>query len=323
VADSHDKPPRKLELAASDTLAAAAERALALGLAGLKHQERLAASGDVEGLHQLRVATRRVRASIELFASILHATQVRIWQRDLPWLAALAGAVRECDVIAETMRQRAPKIDPKLAESLQPIYDALIERRAEEHHRLAEALASERYRALLARLERPALRKAGAHSQLGPHAPRLVRPMVTSVFRTGTRLKAGAPPEVVHHLRVRVKRLRYALEMLASFGGKRHKKAVRRLEDLQDLLGTFNDVTIAIGWLIAYGETPGVAPAAALAAGAMVQSLRARERKLARRSLKAWRKFERSAIIRDALDEIRSNARPAPEPAAPATESAA
>ncbi|MFZ0659948.1 MAG: hypothetical protein WAM05_14585, partial [Candidatus Binataceae bacterium] len=62
---------------------------------------------------------------------------------------------------------------------------------------------------------------------------------------------------------------------------------------------------IAIAWLIAYASAEGAPAEAVLAAGAMAESLRRRERKLARRCVKAWHKFERGETMKDAIEETR------------------
>ncbi len=118
--------------------------------------------------------------------------------------------------------------------------------------------------------------------------------------------------------------------MIAPLGAKRHKKALARLEALQELLGLFHDTTVASAWLLSYAETSAAPPRTMLAAGALIQSLDSRERKLRRQCTRAWRRLERSDAIRDTLAEIRRAGRlalmpvsaPAPAAAADAGESA-
>jgi CHAD domain-containing protein len=289
--------PRKIVFAPADTLAASA--------------------GEIEPIHQLRVATRRLRAALDLFARVINGTQQRILRRDLPWIAQVAGAVRECDIMTEAIRARAPKLDRALAASLGSVYDAIETRRRDALAALAQLLGSKRYRSMIAQLHAPRINRSGSDALLGPAAAVLLQPIVRSIRRAGTRLGDDAPAEVVHHLRVRIKRFRYELEMLSALAGKRHRKALKRLEAMQDLLGSYNDVTVTIAWLIAYPKIEGAPSDAVLAAGAMAQSLTRRGQKLAQRCIKAWRKFERSEIISEVVAEIRSSGREAvaPEPA--------
>src|SRR5207248_2888217 len=76
--------------------------------------------------------------------------------------------------------------------------------------------------------------------------PVLLRPLLRAVLRSGGRLSAESSPAALHRLRIRVKRLRYAVETLGGLGGKSMRKLLRQLVRLQDLLGEHQDaVTIA------------------------------------------------------------------------------
>ncbi len=317
-----DAPPRRLTLSPGETVADAARKAIAFGAQSLLWHQNAAETGDEEPLHQLRVSARRLRASIELFSNVIYAAQLKLYRRDIPWLGAQAGAVRECDVTAALIGARAAKIDPDLKAAIAPMVAALDQRRKSEHARLYELLASKRYRNLIAKLSRPAIKKIGADRMLGGVAAQLIGPATHSAARLGKKLDRDAPTLVFHKLRVRIKRLRYELEMVAPLGGKRHKKTLARLEALQELLGLYHDVTVASAWLLSYAETSAAPPRTMLAAGAMIQSLDSRENKLRRRCVRAWRRFERSDAIRDTLEEIRRAGRlalmPASAPAAAA-----
>lgn len=295
---------RKLLLAPDESLGAAATTALAFGADSLERGRAAAVAGESEPIHQLRVASRRLRAAIEMFSGVVHAGQAALLRRDLPWLAQSAGKVRECDVIGDTIRARAPKLEPKLAAMLPPLYSELEVSRTLALAELGEVLESPRYNTTMARLQKPRIR-ISASAAFGPAAAGILARMARAMSRAGAPLTESSMPDAVHRLRVRVKRTRYTLEMLAALGGKRHRKARARLEELQDLLGSFNDTIIAIAWLIAYASAEGAPAEAVLAAGAMAESLRRRERKLARRCVKAWHKFERGEIMKDAVEETR------------------
>ncbi len=307
MADSAEPSARRGReplLLPDDPLTAAAQRVLTVGTEALMREAPAAEAGDAEAIHQLRVATRRIRAAIELFTGVLHGTRVRLWRRDLGWIAAQAGAVRECDVIPEVIRGRSRKIDLKLAAALEPIYDSLIARRAGEQAKLKESANSKRFALLVERLAKPALRKVPADARLGPAAAPMLRPVVRSATRAGANCGDDPTDEQLHRLRVRIKRLRYSLEMLSALGGKRVKKTIGRLEQLQELLGDCNDVAVTIAYLRAYAASSGAPPASVLAAGALIQSLAGRRRKLARRSLKALQRLERGGRLAAVISEI-------------------
>jgi CHAD domain-containing protein len=313
-ASRSDAPPRRVSLSPGETVADAARKAIAFGAESLLRNQTAAESGDAEPLHQLRVATRRLRASIELFSSVIYAAQLRIFRRDLPWIGTMAGGARECDVTSALIAARAAKIDPDLKDAVAPMIAALDEGRKSEHTRFHEMLASKRYRNLLAKLAHPAIKKVGADRRLGIVAAQLVRPASRGAARLGEKLGHDAPHPVFHKLRVRIKRLRYELEMIASLGAKRHRKTLNRLEELQELLGLYHDTTVATAWLMSYAETSAAPPRTMLAAGALIQSLSSREKKLRRQCMRAWRRFERSDAMRDTLEEIRRAGRLALKP---------
>ena len=131
--------PRRVTLSPAETVADAARKAIAFGAESLLRNQNAAESGEAEPLHQLRVATRRLRASIELFSNVIYAAQLKIFRRDLPWLGAQAGAVRECDVTSALIAARADRIDPDLKAAIAPMIAALDERRKVRAHEAVRA----------------------------------------------------------------------------------------------------------------------------------------------------------------------------------------
>ena len=322
-ASRSDAPPRRVTFSPGETVADAARKAIAFGADSLVQHQAAAESGEAEPLHQLRVAMRRLRASIELFAGAIYASQLKLFRRDLPWIGNHSGAVRECDVTAALIAARTTKIEPDLRDAVAPIIATLEERRKAEFAKLCTLLESKRYRSLIAKLRNPAVKRVGGDRAIGAVASQLIRPATHGVSRFGKRLADDAPALVFHKLRVRLKRLRYELEMMAPLGAKRQKKTLRRLEALQELLGLYHDVTVASAWLLSYAETSAAPPKTLLAAGALIQSLAGREKKLRRQGMRAWRRFERSDAMRDTLAEIRKAGRSSLPPAgssAPVTE---
>jgi triphosphatase len=319
IAQAPSLAPR-LELAPDQTVTAAVRQAIIFGGVALERHREAGAAGQSEPIHQLRVTARRLRASLHLFAGAIHATYSRIVERDLIWMAQAAGGAREREISAVVFRRRAAKLDPVLADSLAAIYTTLLKERSLKVHDFHSVVESKRYRALLARLENPRLRKVYTDTLLRTEAASMLRPIARSVARAGAGLDEGSTPQTIHRLRVRVKRLRYALELLSALGGKRSRRLLSRLEVLQDLLGNLNDLSVASAWLINFPRTAGVELGAVMAAGAMAQALRSRSAKLARRSVKAWHKLDKSTAIADALEEIRRHGKAVAVPASPIQE---
>jgi CHAD domain-containing protein len=302
------EPTRKLMLAPDCTIAESARLAIRFGLDAMRRQHDPVVAGEVEPIHQLRVSSRRLRAAIELFSSVLYSGALKLYRRDIPWIAHQAGEVRNCDVMEAIFKERAPKLDPALQGALDPIVTAIGAQRAAAHARLIQDLSSKRYQSLVTRLSSPPLKIARATAKFGVGAADLLEPTLRRVVKKGAKLADDAPPTDFHKLRVRIKRLRYVLEMMPAMAGKRHRKVLARLEELQALLGDYNDVTAGVAWLHNYAASAHAAPSTILAAGAMLHSLGLRSRKLRSRCVKAWERLDKSDVLSDLLDEIRTRA---------------
>ncbi len=286
-------------------LADSARLALAIGVAAMKYHEAAAIAGGIEPLHQMRVATRRLRATVGLFAGVIHGSRARIYKRDLPWLGQAAGQVRECDMIEALVHDCSSRIDPAFAAALAPLTEAIAACRNAEHARFVNDLRTKRYQQMCEKLADPLLRRALPEINVGCNAPAMIEPIARGVRKAGKRIARDAPPALFHRLRVKIKRLRYALEMLIEMGGKRSRKALIRLEMMQELLGIHQDAVSTMAWLRGYANTAtGVPPETLMAVGAAVQVLTERRRILATRAYRQWKKIRHSGVIKDALEEI-------------------
>lgn len=196
---------------------------------------------DPEFVHQGRVALRRMRSAMKLFAPVLPADFVAAYGQAWRALAATLGTARNWDVF--------------VAETLPPILAAFpAERRArrllgEGRHRARRA--HEAVAALLVLPEYPRLlvEFTAALFALPDNTEgslsEFARQRLKSHSRRARRLAARQhtlAPEERHHLRVRIKKLRYSLEFFASqLPAKRLKPYLAALTQLQDELGLIND----------------------------------------------------------------------------------
>jgi CHAD domain-containing protein len=300
-----------LVLSPDDDAAVAARAVVRFHLRAFAAAEEEARAGQVEPVHQLRVATRRLRAALHLFASFAPKRFVESMQRELSWLATAIGPVRDLDVLTQAVQARAARLDPELRGALGPVGIAIHDRRAEALETLAATLRSSRCHRLLQRLstfaEPP---RAPRRSQpLGQAVPALATPLLRAVKRAGRQIVADSPPPELHRLRVRVKRLRYALEALRGLGIRSVRDLIARLERLQGVLGDTQDAATQVTWLRAYAAGDGVPAASLLAVGALLQALSRRVAKRRRRALRAWRKVEREGLLETVEADLARQAR--------------
>ena len=306
--------PPSIVLTPGMPVAAAATHALQTGLAALKFYEPAALQGEIEGIHQFRVSVRRLRAAVELFVPVLHANRVQFYRADLPLVGHCAGAARDGDVLQDLIRSNAKALDPMSARALTPVYQALADSRIAAMRELSNFLQSKRYAKVCERLASPLTRKFPPDADLRRMAPRLIEPIIRICLRTGARLRPESPPTAFHRLRVRLKRLRYALEMLDPPAGKHASKMIKRLRKMQDELGEHQDSVNTGIWIRQFARTQ-PPPETVLAAGALLQYVGERRVKLAARALHQWKKIEHSGILikvigdfteRSQLDEVPS-----------------
>ncbi len=237
----------------SDAPAGGAVRAaVASALARLQQHESAARAGDDEAVHQMRVATRRLRSDLRTFRPLVEESWAKPLRTELKWLADHLGAVRDLDVLIVRLQEEATGATPKQQAALRPIWEDLEARRAAARATLLDALDSPRFPALQDALAEGARVPALTPEALEPCRkvlPRLVKRAWKPLARAGRQLSQDAPDEAFHAARIRAKRARYAAEAVApSLGKKTAARAVqfaRRVADIQEILGIHQDAVIA------------------------------------------------------------------------------
>jgi CHAD domain-containing protein len=202
---------------------------------------------DTEFLHDLRVAVRRTRTALKLGGHLLPDGLADKYRPEFKWLGDLTTPTRDLDVHLLTFDAGAAALTSASPSDLAPFHDYLVQRRTLEQRRLARALRSARFKALI-RNWRDALTSL-TPPRHGPTAGRaaaaIIRRAHRRVLAAGSVITDASPPESLHDLRKRCKELRYALEFFASLHDPgAHRQAVRELKDLQDCLGTFQDCEV-------------------------------------------------------------------------------
>src|SRR5260221_3642064 len=105
-------------------------------------------AGLPEGVHQMRVGVRRLRAAIWVFSDLLRCQQTETIKKDLKWLAGKLGPVRDLDVFLNTKVKRLAAAEPPIA-GLTDLTRELEYRRALAAESARTAVASSRYRLLI------------------------------------------------------------------------------------------------------------------------------------------------------------------------------
>jgi CHAD domain-containing protein len=221
----------------------------------------------VEGVHQMRVALRRMRAALVLFRELIGPARENQLAEEVRWLARILGSARDWDVFGDTLLDPL-SVSQGQDKGLQALLRQAAERRAQAYDSVAAALDSPRYAALsfaiAALAAELAEADAGGALTTEAFAVRALQTRHAKLLRRGRHIEKLDSPER-HQLRIELKKLRYRVDFFRSaFLGKRRKNFVTDLRELQDVFGVLND--IATGKRLA-AELFAAAPADARAAG--------------------------------------------------------
>lgn len=209
---------------------------------------------DIEGVHQMRVALRRLRAALELFAPWLDDGSQARFVADVKWIADSLASVRDLDVLSHAtlapLREAFPGDD-----DLARLEECIGNRRHAACRRLVLAIGSPRYTSTVLTLGQWIVERgwSAADPFLGgpaePQFGRALSEVYAHVLSYGESFDA-LNPVARHQLRLRIKRLRYAIQFVGPvFQGT--DPWLQTLSDLQDALGAANDAAVA-GDLIRY-----------------------------------------------------------------------
>lgn len=253
---------------------------------------------DPEGVHEARVATRRLRSDLRTFEDLLEQEWAASLRSDLVDLAGALGAVRDADVMAArlgTLLDSNPEIDRDAAGRVLRVLEI---QRMEARAYLLDRLDDEDTRDLIARLI-----EAGEDPKTLPEASGPVSLLLPPVRRRWRRLRRAVdgladPPTIddLHRIRILAKRLRYAADAVTPAYGKKARRSAAAAARLQDVLGELNDAAVTHRWLEA--ASADLDGPAAFAAGQMSRQLandavehldewRTRYRRVRRRAM-AW-----------------------------------
>jgi CHAD domain-containing protein len=256
-----------------------------------QHDPGVRLGDDPEDLHQLRVATRRLRAFLRAARPLLVVEWAEDLRAELGWLGRSLGPVRDFDVLIEHLRGEAEQLDADDRRALEGVFERLEREREEARAELIAALESDRYLALLNRIEQAA--------EL-PHVRDENRTLPSLWRREWKRLRGvidalGPMPsdEELHEARIRAKRARYAAELAGRTLGQEGERFVSRAKRLQDTLGEHQDAVVAeqrVRALLRGSRATGTA----FAAGRLVERQRARRAAARAGFVSDWERLERA-----------------------------
>jgi CHAD domain-containing protein len=274
----------------------------------LREEPRAWEAWDSEGVHQMRVATRRMRAAFRAFQAVLPSKLIEGFNEEFRWLAGVLGKVRDLDVQKENLRRDTADMPAEDVACLGDFRVYLDEEWHKARRQLLSNLEGDRYRRLIERFGQfvsasPARRGAVAAQAMTVRAAAVefIDERLKKVLRRGRRLAADSPIDEYHDLRIQCKRLRYLFEFFTPVYGARLTPFVRRLRVLQELLGQLQDTGVAIRQLREYADhVPALTKNRRLlvSLGQLISGHRAIAARSREKFRKVWNRFDRKKLRR-------------------------
>ena len=220
---------------------------LARQVEALLAHDLLARRDTPDAVHQMRVATRRLRAVLRAYRKLLDRSRVDRLRAELKWLGGRLGPSRDLEVMDGNLTEAVDALPPDLA--IGPVQARLTRHfspaRADAQRAVVRTLRTKRYLTLLDQLDRfvtdpPLTKRAGRRA--GRELPEHVR----RAYRRTRRLVSAADDTdaSLHAVRKAAKRLRYAAEVAVPELGKPADRTRKQARKITKILGDHQDSVV-------------------------------------------------------------------------------
>lgn len=243
-------------LSADETMAEAGRVALLRDFIDMLNHEAGALSGeDIEDLHNMRVATRRMRSALRLLEPYYTGKLTGQFRSQLGKIAAVLGDIRDRDVLLEDMTDYLPALPQETQEELKRVMQLLEGEREAERADLHALISKPGYGRFIKAFQK-FLTTPEDHALKPVHGYKVTPVIVRHVLPTVIYAHLGtvraydaiidtADGRALHQLRIEFKRLRYTVALFDELLGMGAKSFVKELKKVQDLLGRMQDIVTA------------------------------------------------------------------------------
>ena len=221
-----------------------------------KRHLRAAVEGDGHGVHQARVASRRLREAVPVLTTGLKGSKAGKARRKIRRIAQALGTIRELDVTLGLIDELAARNTlPRLA--LEEIRGRVVKDQERRRHVMLKRVSRINVDKLDRRLRSvgDALQSAetdGWRETLGARLLKRSKALAAAVEAAGSLYEQ----ERLHRVRIAAKKLRYAMELAAESGARSAVVPVRTIKRVQDTLGRLHDLQVVQGYIAASQAAP-------------------------------------------------------------------
>jgi CHAD domain-containing protein len=217
---------------------------------------------DTEFLHDYRVAVRRTRSVLSQVKGVFPEETGQRFKRDFAYVGRLTNQLRDLDVylLAESAFQ--DRLPAEMHDDLNPLFEYLRAQRDQVLQEVIDGFESDEYARILNEWESflnesvpPKPTAAGAAQPIINLARQRIYKRYKRVIKDGTYILDHTQDQLLHDLRIEVKKLRYLMEFFASlFPAKPMNRLIKQLKRLHNNLGDFNDLFVQQQYLAHIAE---------------------------------------------------------------------
>ena len=243
--------------------------ALRAQVGALQTADLLVRTGHPDGIHDLRVACRRLRSILAAFRPVLERTSTDPLREELRWVGAALSAARDGEVALAHLRElvAAQPVEQVRGPVVARLQTAAVQDAEAGRRKALRTLTDRRYLTVLdtldALLTAPPLAEAAGE----PAGPVLARAIRRSGRRLAARIEVAraageeAPHEdsPLHDVRKAAKRVRYTAEVAVPVLGEPAKALVACIKEVQETLGAAQDTVATRDWCLRLGRAAGAA----------------------------------------------------------------
>ena len=252
----------------------------------LAHDPGARLGKEPESLHQMRVATRQLRAVLRAARPLLVPDWADSLQNELHWHGQLLGAVRDLDVQLVYFHEESAALEARDRRPLAQFIAHLEAQRNNAREVLLSELKSARYLDLIRRLQQ------AKHDPVVVDTTITLHDLAKSAFKKLRKAieRLGSSPNNVrlHEIRIKTKRARYAAELAEPTVGKAATRFIKNACTVQDVLGMHQDAIQAEAHVRAFLKQS-TSVRAAFVAGRMVERQRERRERARKKMRTLWK----------------------------------
>ena len=251
-------------LLSTDSMAEAGRKTILFHFAEmLSHEPETRLGENIEALHDMRVATRRLRAAFKIFGDAFRPKIIKPLLKGLRGTGRCLGRVRDLDVLIERARSYQASLPASDQPGLNPILDTWMKDREVGRFDMFRHFDSPEYLDFKNRLNYFSQSPGVGVRQLSlviptPSLVRDVAPVLIYTRLVNVRsfepILGNASLEQLHALRIEFKQLRYAVEFFREVLSPEAKNNINTLKGIQDHLGNLNDTRITCQLITAFLE---------------------------------------------------------------------